>query len=375
LVARRVRRRGRPGRAGLIAIGVEPGDKVGLWMTNRAEWLFLLYAVPAVGAVLVPLNTRYRADDMLYAVDQSDTTTLLFNDRSGPVDYSAMVRARCSTSGRSCAGWSCSATIGPTGRSGPRRAGRRRARRPSPGVTLLHGFDAHWGDFLRAQRARPRRLVVRVGTLPAGQESSTPVARRAQEEICPTVSGWGMSEVWTACVVNHITHSAERRTEGSGRPMADVEVRVVDPDTGEDRPPGEPGELLCRSYTTTLGYYEKPAETAEAIVEDGWMHSGDLARLRPDGDIVFMGRLKDMLKVGGENVAPAEMEGRLRELDGVVDVAVVGHPDPRLGEVPVAYVMRKPGASLDPASLLDHLRAGSRAPRCPATSASSTSCP
>lgn len=75
---------------------------------------------------------------------------------------------------------------------------------------------------------------------------------------------------------------------------------------------GTPGELLCRSYTTMLGYYNKPEATAETIDEDGWLHSGDLARLRPDGHVVFMGRLKDMLKVGGENVAPAEIEGRLR---------------------------------------------------------------
>ena len=77
---------------GLMAIGVEAGDKVALWMTNRPEWLFAMYAIPAVGAITVPLNTRYRADDVAYTVDQSDTSTLLFNDRSGPVDYSAMVR-------------------------------------------------------------------------------------------------------------------------------------------------------------------------------------------------------------------------------------------------------------------------------------------
>jgi fatty-acyl-CoA synthase len=195
-----------------------------------------------------------------------------------------------------------------------------------------------------------------MGTLAAGQESSTPVARQVQEELCPTVSGWGMSEVWTACVVGHVTNTVEQRTEASGYPMHDVELRVVDPETGVDLPPGEPGELLCRSYTTMHGYYEKPAETAEAIDADGWMHSGDLARMRPDGHVVFIGRLKDMLKVGGENVAPAEMEGRLRELDGVVDVAVVGHPDPRMGEVPVAYVLREPGATIDVDELLEHLR-------------------
>ena len=164
-----------------------------------------------------------------------------------------------------------------------------------------------------------------------------------------------MSELWTACVVSHLAHSVEQRTEASGYPMAGVELRVIDAVTGEDLPADEPGELLCRSYTRMLGYYEKPAETAEAIDADGWLHTGDLCRLRPDGHLVFIGRLKDQLKVGGENVT-AEVEGQLRELDGVVDIAVVGLPDERLGEVPVAYVLREPGATIDEATLLEHLR-------------------
>jgi fatty-acyl-CoA synthase len=439
---------------GLIGIGVAPGDKVGIWMTNRPEWLFLMYAIPSVGAVTVPFNTRYRAEDVQYTVDQSDTSTLFFNDRSGPIDYAAMVRAvrggwpkveRLVTLGddvpEGSQGWDAFLAAGrgvDDGALDARRAGvsaadpmiiiytsgttslpkgavhnhaviRNVAERTqmhgvtssdvhagylplfhafgytevalftvltgsktvlfetfdadtvldaaeAEGITLLHGFDTHWGDFLRANRARRRDLRVRFGTLAAGQESTTPVARRVQEELCPTASGWGMSEVWTACVVSHMADSVEQRTEASGYPMHDVELKVIDPATGADQPPGVPGELLCRSYTTMLGYYGEPEATAETIDGDGWLHSGDLARMRPDGHVVFMGRLKDMLKVGGENVAPAEMEGRLRNLDGVADAAVVGLPDERLGEVPVAYVLREPGADLDGEALLAHLR-------------------
>jgi len=105
-----------------------------------------------------------------------------------------------------------------------------------------------------------------------------------------------------------------------------------------------------------LGYYNKPEATAETIDAEGWLHSGDLARMRPDGHVVFIGRLKDMLKVGGENVAPAEMEGRLRELPGVNDAAVVGLADERLGEVPVAYVLSDPSVTLDTDELLEHLK-------------------
>lgn len=438
----------------LIAIGVQPGDKVGIWMTNRPEWLFLMYAIPSVGAVTVPLNTRYRSEDVQYTVDQSDTSTLIFNDRSGPVDYTEMVTAvldqlpkveRLVVVGDDrpdiATGWDDFIAAG-AGISDERlEASRENVDAADPmiiiytsgttsspkgavhnhsvirnvleraqmhgvsandvhagylplfhafgytevalytvltgsktilfetfdggkvldiaedeGITLLHGFDTHWGDFLRANRTRQRNLSIRFGTLAAGQESTTPVARRVQEELCPTASGWGMSEVWTACVVSHMANTVEQRTEASGIPMQDVELRVIDPETGQDCEVGHPGELLCRSYTTMLGYYNKPEATAETIDADIWLHSGDLARLRPDGHLVFMGRLKDMLKVGGENVAPAEMEGRLRELEGVDDVAIVGLPDERLGEVPVAYVLAEAGASLDPDALLDHLK-------------------
>ncbi|MFT7597095.1 MAG: fatty-acyl-CoA synthase [Acidimicrobiales bacterium] len=439
---------------GLIGVGVEAGDKVGIWMTNRPEWLFLMFAIPAVGAVTVPMNTRYRAEDVQYAVDQSDTSTLIFNDHSGPIDYSAMVREVASTWTKvrrmivlgddrpdGAQAWGEVLAAGTTVTNEVLAARREAVRADDPmiiiytsgttslpkgavhnhavirnvaertqmhgvtqedvhagylplfhafgytevalftvltggkqvlfetfdadavldaaereGITMLHGFDTHWGDFLRANKAKPRQLQIRLGTLAAGQESTTPISRRVQDELCPTVSGWGMSEVWTACVVGHLANTTEQRTEASGYPMHGVELRVIDPETGAECPADAPGELLCRSYTTMLGYYQEPEATAETIDADRWLHSGDLARIRPDGHVVFMGRLKDMLKVGGENVAPAEMEGRLRELEGVNDVAIVGLPDARLGEVPVAYVLAEDGATLDADTMLDHLR-------------------
>ena len=439
---------------GLIAIGVEPGEKVAVWMTNRPEWLFLMYAIPRVGAITVPLNTRYRSEDVQYTVDQSDSSTIIFCDRSGPIDYAAMVnevadlwpkiKRKIVLGGDTSTGsipWSTMLAGGAeiTDETLAERAGAVHASDPAiiiytsgttslpkgavhnhavirnvseraqmhgctatdvhagylplfhafgftevalfgvltggkivlfetfdadeildtavvEGITLLHGFDTHWGDFLRANGRNPRDLKVRMGTLACGQESSVPVARQVQEELCTTASGWGMSEVWTACVVGHVTNTIEQRTEASGYPMTDVELKIIDPETGAELPVGERGELLCRSYTTMLGYYNKPEATAETIDDDGWLHSGDLARMRPDGHVVFIGRIKDMLKVGGENVAPAEMEGRLRELSGVNDAAVVGLADDRLGEVPVAYVLRDQSVTLDTDDLLEHLK-------------------
>jgi fatty-acyl-CoA synthase len=122
--------------------------------------------------------------------------------------------------------------------------------------------------------------------------------------------------------------------------MYGIEFEIRDLDTGVVLPAAETGALHVRGYTVTSGYWNKPEATAEALDDDGWLDTGDVALLRPDGHVVFVGRHKDMLKVGGENVSPAEVEGYLLEVDGVQEIAVVGYPDERLVEVPVAFVVR-----------------------------------
>ncbi len=120
--------------------------------------------------------------------------------------------------------------------------------------------------------------------------------------------------------------------------------------------PGAPGELQVRGYAVMQGYWDKPEATAETIDADGWLHTGDMAMLREDGMLVFMGRYKDMLKVGGENVSPAEVEAYLRGMDEILDAAVVAYPDPRLAEVPVAFVILNPGAALDADTLTERMK-------------------
>jgi fatty-acyl-CoA synthase len=137
--------------------------------------------------------------------------------------------------------------------------------------------------------------------------------------------------------------------------MNDYEFRVVDPDSGQEQPVGEPGELLIRGYAIMKGYWEKPEATAQTLI-DGWVHSGDMAYLREDGHLVFLGRIKDMLKVGGENVSPAEVEAWLRRMEEVQDAAVVALPDSRLTEVPVAYVIRKAGTEVAGEALIERLK-------------------
>ena len=100
------------------------------------------------------------------------------------------------------------------------------------------------------------------------------------------------------------------------------------------------------------GYWDKPEATAEAIDKDGWLHSGDMGLIRPDGHLVFQGRYKDMLKVGGENVSPAEMEAYLRNMPEVLDAAIVSYPDPRLTEVPVAFVLASGDGAVVPETII-----------------------
>jgi fatty-acyl-CoA synthase len=209
------------------------------------------------------------------------------------------------------------------------------------GGTVLHGFDSHWADLIRSQQLAERDVSsLRVGTLPAGMESTIPIARQAQDIFCPTTSGFGMSESWAFIASSHITDSIEQRTEASGYPMYGIEFEIRDLENGSVLAANETGALHVRGYTVTSGYWDKPEATAEVLDDNGWLDTGDVALLRPDGHVVFIGRHKDMLKVGGENVSPAEVEGYLLEVDGVEEIAVVGYPDERLVEVPVAFVVR-----------------------------------
>ena len=447
----------------LVALGVAPGDKVALWLMNRPEWIFLLFAIIRVGAVLVPLNTRFREDDVRFVVGHANATTLIQSDRSGPVDFLAQTRNVLPGLGAHAAGdpadaafpdlrrvitvgnapsdgvlwWEdClaradevpaaaitarAAAVGPddtaliiytSGTTGfPKGAmhGHRcirakvdRAQRlgitaddvflcylplfhlygladlalmfPVTGsrlvltegfdpeesvrliererVTMVHGFDVHYQGLMDARdRLDADVSSLRLGSIPAGAEDTLPVVRRILREFCPVVSAYGLTEGWCCAAIGFPDGSEEQRTSTSGFPMPGYEFRVIDPDTGADRPTGEPGEILLRSYLVTQGYYREPELTALAIDADGWLHTGDLGTLRTDGHVRYLGRFKDMLKVGGENVSPLEVEGYLLERHPLLQIAIVGYPDARLDEVPVAFAVPAPECVLGEAEL------------------------
>jgi fatty-acyl-CoA synthase/long-chain acyl-CoA synthetase len=133
-------------------------------------------------------------------------------------------------------------------------------------------------------------------------------------------------------------------------------VRIVDPDTGIELPDGTMGEILVRGYNVMERYWAAPEKTAETLTEDGWLRTGDLYTRLPGGSLIFGGRCKDMLKVGGENVAAIEVEAFLCTHPAVKTAEVVGRRDPRLDEVPVAFVELQTGSIADEETLIAHCR-------------------
>jgi fatty-acyl-CoA synthase len=148
----------------------------------------------------------------------------------------------------------------------------------------------------------------------------------------------------------------EVRMHTSGRPIDGLEVQIVDPETGTPLEPGQMGELCWRGYCSFEGYYKDDRATATAFDDDGWFHSGDRASVDPAGNLVYGGRLKDMLKVGGENVASIEIEGYLVRHPAVAIAQVVGVPDARYDEVPAAFVQLVPGQALLESELVEFCR-------------------
>jgi fatty-acyl-CoA synthase len=224
-------------------------------------------------------------------------------------------------------------------------------------ATLIHGFDTHYKELLDAQEARPRDVSsVRSGICGTGVSSAIPIARRARRTFGNLMTGFGMSEVGIGVTFSFLDSTEEQCVEANGYPGSGYEVRIVDPETGADQPVSVPGEILVRGYAVTRGYYKKPEETARAIDPDGWFHTGDMAVWRPDGHMRFMGRYKDMLKIGGENVDPMEVEAFLMGHPAIEVAAVVGLPDARLSEVAVAFVQLAAGCALDERQVVEHCR-------------------
>ena len=178
------------------------------------------------------------------------------------------------------------------------------------------------------------------GAAPLGAE----IAMEAEKRIgCEVVQGYGMTEL---SPVSHTTPPGMFKAGSSGVTVSNTESRIVDPDTGEDQPFGERGELWVRGPQVMKGYLNNPEATAATLDSDGWLHTGDVAIIDEDHHMTIVDRVKELIKYNGFQVPPAELEALLITHPEVNDVAVIGIPDESAGELPKAFIVRSPGSEV-----------------------------
>lgn len=210
-------------------------------------------------------------------------------------------------------------------------------------INVLFLLPAMWQMLSRIPDFDTHDLSSLRYLISGGAACPIPVIEFFQKRGLPFLEGFGMTETTaSACVLSN--EDAVRKNGSVGKPLIHVQMRIVDPE-GNDVPQGETGELVLRGPSIFLEYWNRPEDTAEAF-KGGWFHSGDLARQDEEGFYYIVDRKKDMLISGGENVYPTEVEQVIYRHPKVQEVAVIGVPDDKWGEVPMALVVPKPGESL-----------------------------
>jgi fatty-acyl-CoA synthase/long-chain acyl-CoA synthetase len=228
-------------------------------------------------------------------------------------------------------------------------------------VTIMSDL-IHHPDFSKTDLSRITLMNSNFAVQPPG-------IRDAMLKAMPNaiyVGTFGMTETAGTVTTSRLDDPLDQRVGRLGRPLPGLDVRIVDAETGRDVATGERGEVLVRGYATLEGYYKDPVKTAQALDADGWYHTGDIGSIDAAGTMMFHGRTKDMLKVGGENVAAAEIESCLQRHPAVKLAQVVGIPDPRLQEVAAAFVELQSDATATGDELIAFCRreiAGFKVPR------------
>jgi len=225
-------------------------------------------------------------------------------------------------------------------------------------VDVFMGVPTMLTAMLEAQTSR-RRDVSSVSLAISGGSMVPPeLVRRVRAEYgCAFETVYGQTEACPVLTQTFADDSLEDLCETVGQPLPHTEVCILDTRTGEIVRPGEIGEICARGYCLMLGYNDNPAATAAAIDADGWLHTGDLGTMDDRGYVRVTGRVKEMIIRGGENLFPAEIENILLEHPDVAEVAVVGIPDERWGEIVACFVRPAAGAPFDPQVLIGHCRA------------------
>ncbi|MGW7049469.1 class I adenylate-forming enzyme family protein [Streptomyces avermitilis] len=215
-------------------------------------------------------------------------------------------------------------------------------------VPAIYSMLAELPDHVRPDTSSVRFAACGAAPMPAAL-----IERFERRYDIPILEGYGLSEGTCASTTNPLYG---RRKPGTvGLPLPGQQVAVMDPQ-GRIAPAGATGEVVVRGPNVMRGYLGRPEETARTVI-DGWLHTGDVGRFDEDGYLVLVDRIKDLIIRGGENIYPKEIETVLGDHPEVLEAAVVGAAEPRLGEVPVAFVALRPGASATTADLLDHCRA------------------
>ena len=425
---------------GLLAAGLEQGDRVGIWAPNCAEWVLVQYATAKAGIILVNVNPAYRTTELEYALRQSACRMLVAARAFKTSDYAAMieeVRADLPELERvvllDSPEWEALRSGG-----APEADLRERMAGLDPddainiqytsgttgfpkGATLSHhnilnnaffvgegcGYDEHDRVCIPVPFYHCFGMVMgNLGCTTHGATMVVPgaafdpvaVLETVQEEGCTSLYGvptmfiaqlshpqfddydlsslrtgimagspcpievmkqviermhmeevticYGMTETSPVSTQTAAGDSLEKRTKTVGRVHPHLEVKLIDADIGRTVERGEPGELLTRGYSVMSGYWNDPERSAEAIDPRGWIHTGDLATMDEEGYLNIVGRSKDMVIRGGENVYPREVEEFLHTHPDVLEAAVIGVPDERFGEELMAWIRLREGAQL-----------------------------
>ncbi|MEZ0603250.1 class I adenylate-forming enzyme family protein [Paraburkholderia sp. IW21] len=451
---------------GLTILGVGHGDHVGLWMQTRAEWIICFCACARIGAVVVPINTRYKAEEAQYLIAQADVKVLIAERQVWKNDAYALMLSMCPelpaqpsgalhlstfpqlrsiviVDGQAPAGTVAYRSVleaapddmqiapetpvkesdpllicftsGSTGRpKGVVHSHRtlRHARRIAdllrinPGdallanwplyhvaglfivtvpailsaatmvlqshwsgdvaldliererISVIGGVATHYFDMVSAMNDRPRDTssvkVAYIGGSTLREEIFDNIMQTLRIERL--LSTYGMTENTVSTTFNAWDDPKAMCCRNMAQVITEGRVRIVDPDSLEELPAGSQGEIWCSGPTVMLHYYKLPDATARALTEDGWLRTGDLGRFDENGYLEITGRIKDIIKVGGTNVSPVEIENILMGMQAVSFAVAVGVPDTRLGEVVYAYVEAKPDATLDASELVSWCR-------------------
>jgi fatty-acyl-CoA synthase len=447
--------------AGLLALGLEPGERIGIWSPNCAEWVLTQFAAAKVGLILVTINPAYRLHELEYTLNKVGVKALVAADSFKTSDYAGMVealapelpdafpgalraarvpslRAVVKIGGGVRPGWfdiddipglaepehdaalleiaaqlsggdaiNIQFTSGTTGLPKGATLSHRNilnngyfvglAQRLTPAdricvpVPLYHCFGMVMGSLaavthgcamvfpapafdpeatLAAVEAERCTALYGVPTMFIAELGATGFAARDLTSLrtgimagspCPVevmkhvvgkmhmrdvTIAYGMTETSPVSFQTGPDDPLERRVSTIGQVQPHLEVKIVD-EAGDVVPRGTPGEVCTRGYSVMLGYWDDTAKTAEAIDADGWMHTGDLGTIDSDGYGNIVGRIKDMVIRGGENIYPREIEEFLYSHPKVADVQLVGVPDAKMGEELCAWVRLAPGERAD----------------------------